>query len=468
MSSSSSTVESPFRPAAVTSTRFAVGSLMVLVLVNIINFYDRQVPGALAEPIRKEFGLSDSQLGLLGSAFTWLYAVVGLPLGLAADRYSRKWLLAAGVTVWGALTGCAAWARSLPLLVVSRLGVAVGEAACAPAATSWIGDLFPAEKRSRPLALFMLGVPIGGALSFFLSGPIALAHGWRTAMVMAAAPALVIVPVLLLLREPQRGASERQSTERQTSERQTPEHKTLEYKAVTTAPATGSIWQVLRIPTFLWIIASGALVNFNLYAIGTFLPAFFGRIHHMNVGRAGIVTGIVYGVGGISGGLFAGYLGDSIARRQPHGRMRAAAVASLCAVPLAYFGVQQSYGSLAMAIPLLTVAYGLLNMYYGLVYASIQDIVAPALRGTSMSIYFLVMYMGGASFGPILTGQLSDRMAHRAAAAAGSLQITEAFRAIGLQQAMLVIPVLSLGLALVLWMGSKTIARDMLNHGGTA
>lgn len=415
-----------------------MGQLLVLVLVNIINFYDRHVPGALAEPIRREFGMNDSQIGLLSSAFTWLYAVVGLPLGLMADRYSRKWLLAAGITVWGALTGCAAWVASLPLLVVSRLGVAVGEAACAPAATSWIGDLFPAEKRARPLALFMLGVPIGGALSFFLSGPIALKHGWRMAMIAAAVPALLIVPIVLMLREPQRGAAERNPI----------------------LAARGSIWQVLRIPTFWWIILSGALVNFNLYAIGTFLPAFFGRIHHMNVARAGIVTGIVYGVGGICGGLSAGYLGDTIARRTPNGRMMAAAIAALCAVPLSYFGVRQSLGAIAVALPLLTLSYGLLNMYYGLVYASIQDIVGPALRATSMSIYFLVMYLGGASFGPIITGRLSDRLAHRAAAAAGSDKITEAFKAIGLQQAMLVIPVLALGLALVLWAGSRTIEKD--------
>jgi MFS family permease len=262
------------------------------------------------------------------------------------------------------------------------------------------------------------------------------------AMILAAAPALAIVPVLLLLREPQRGASE---------------HKAA-------APAAGSIWQVLlqvlRIPTFRWIIASGALVNFNLYAVGTFLPAFFSRIHHMNVGRAGIFTGIVYGAGGICGGSLAGYLGDTIARRRPGGRMLTAAVASLCAVPLSYFGVRQSWGSLVLAVTLLTLAYGLLNMYYGLVYASIQDIVPPPLRATSMSIYFLAMYALGASFGPILTGQLSDRMARHAADLAGAAKITEAFKAIGLQQAMLVIPVLSVALALVLWAGSRTIARD--------
>lgn len=424
-----------------TSTRIATRSLIVLVLVNIINFYDRHVPGALAEPMRREFGLSDTQIGWIGTVFTLLYAIIGLPLGRLADKSSRKKLLAAGVAVWGVLTGFTAWAVNYSMLVVSRLGVAVGEATCAPAATSWIGDLFPPHRRARPLAVFMLGVPVGGALSFFFSGPIAQAYGWRRAMVAAAIPALLIVPVLLLLHEPERGASEQ--VNRQDS---------------------GSILQVLRIPTFWWIVASGALVNFNLYAIGTFLPAFFGRIHHMNVGRAGIFTGVVYSVGGLMGGLIGGTWGDFVVRGRSSGRMMAASLGALVAAPLSYFGIHQSFGALGLAVSLLALAYGALNMYYGLVYASIQDIVAPALRGTCMSIYFLVMYLGGASFGPIITGKLSDFLAHRAAAASGSATVTEIFRAAGLQQAMMVIPVLSLALGVVLWIGSRTITRDVENR----
>ena len=217
---------------------------------------------------------------------------------------------------------------------------------------------------------------------------------------------------------------------------------------------------MLRVPTFWWITLSGALVNFNLYAIGTFLPAFFGRIHRMNVAQAGFRTGVVYAVGGIAGGLLAGYLGDHVVRGSGSGRMRIAAWAAFASAPVAFIGVRQPYGQLALALPLLTLAYGLLNMYYGLVYASIQDIVAPALRGTCMAIYFLVMYLLGASWGSVVTGKLSDTFARHAAALAGADKVTETFRAIGLQQAMLAIPILSVALALVLWVGSRTITRD--------
>ena len=422
----------------------ATWTLIVLVIVNIINFYDRNVAGALTEPIRKEFHLSDTEVGWLGTIFTLLYAVIGLPLGRYADRGSRKRLLSAGVAIWGALTAFAFWARNYSMLLTSRLGVAVGEAACAPTATSWIGDLFPPHRRAKPLALFMLGVPVGGALSYFLSGVTAQHFGWRVAMVVAAAPAVLMAPVILLLREPQRGASESRKAAAPSSLRQ--------------------ILQVFRIPTFCWIIASGALVNFNLYAIGTFLPAFFSRIHRLSLAKSGYATGAVYAVGGILGGVVAGYLGDFIIRHRTNGRMTAASLAALAAAPLAYFGIQQSLGGLTAAVVLITLAYGFLNMYYGLVYSSIQDIVAPALRGTVMSIYFCVMYLGGASFGPYITGKLSDHLARSAANAAGSAQITEAFKATGLQQAMLVIPALSLGLAIVLWAASRTIAADIQRH----
>jgi MFS family permease len=285
----------------------------------------------------------------------------------------------------------------------------------------------------------MLGVPVGGALSYFFSGPVAQAYGWRIAMILAAAPAIALIPALLLVPEPQRGAAE----------------ETLRVSA------PESMWSVLRIPTLWWIIASGALLNFNMYAIGTFLAAFMSRVHHVSLARSGILSGIVFMIGGVSGGLLAGAWGDRIVHRRRDGRMLSAAAIAALAAPFAFAGILVPPGSLLPAIALLTITYACLNGYYGLVYSSIQDIVAPAQRGTAMAIYFMLMYMCGASLGPLLTGTLSDALARRAAIAAGSGQITETFKAIGLQQAMLIIPLLSIGLAIVLWAGSRTIERDM-------
>ena len=415
-------------------------SLAVLFAVNILNFYDRQVLGALLEPIRKEFHLSDTQLGALGTMPIVLYALVGLPLGRLADSWSRKRLLAAGVAVWASLTGFGGLARSYLVLMVSRLGVYLGEAACAPAATSWIGDLYPPERRSRALAVFMLGVPIGGALSYAISGPAAQAWGWRAALLVAALPAVLLIPALARLSEPARGASE-----------------TRRAAAATVSPVSS----ILRIPTMWWIIASGALVNFNLYALATFLPAFLTRYHGLSVGQAGLWAGAGYGVAGIAGGMIAGAWGDRVIHKRKDGRMLSAAAAALVAAPVALVGIRQPAGAAAASIALIMIAYGFLNMYYGLVYSAMHDIVAPAVRGTTMAIYFLAMYLCGASFGPLITGRLSDYLAHSAARAAGSAVVGEAYRAIGLHQAMYAIPALSAALALALWAGSRTIAADM-------
>jgi MFS family permease len=414
-------------------------SAFVLFAVNILNFYDRHVPGALTEPIRKEFHLSDTQVGLLGSIFIWLYAIVGVPLGRIADTASRKKLLAGAVVVWSALTALAALASSFTMLLISRVGVGVGEAGCAPAATSWLGDLFPPDRRSRVLALFMLGVPIGGALSFFFSGALAQAYGWRMSMALAAAPALLLVPALLVLREPRRGASELNAAALQAT----------------------SVWTILRIPTLWWIIASGVLLNFNAYSIASFLPALLSRVHGLSLAASGVASGVVYIFGGVLGGTLAGILGDWIVRRRKDGRLLVASIAALVAAPLACLAVLQPAGAMIAAVILFALTYAALTSYYGLVYSAIQDLVAPNQRGTTMAVYFLAMYLCGASFGPLLTGRLSDFLARRAATLAGSATVTEAFRAIGLQQAMLEIPVLSAVLAVVLYFGSRSMTGDV-------
>ena len=256
---------------------------------------------------------------------------------------------------------------------------------------------------------------------------------------LAAIPALALIPAVLMLKEPKRGAAEAHGQVQQSA----------------------SMWSVLKIPTLWWIIASGALLNFNMYAYGTFLVSFFIRIHSQTLAQAGITTGIVYAVGGLAGGFLAGYFGDRIVKRRRDGRLLVAAAIAILGAPMAFFGILQPKGSVALAAALMAIAYGACNTYYGLVYSSIQDIVPPALRASTMSIYFMFMYFCGASMGPLLTGKVSDWRAHELATAAGSQVITAAHKAEGLQQAMLMIPLMSSLLAIVLWAASRTIAADM-------
>src|SRR5712691_9155931 len=174
-----------------TTTPRLAFTLFVLVAINTMNFFDRQILPAVQEKIRNEWRLSDSELGWLGTAFILLYAVVGLPLGRLADVGRRRWILAAGVGLWSVLTIGSGLAWSFWSLFVLRLGVGVGEASCAPTSSSLIGDLVPAERRARALALFMLGLPLGLALSFLVSGAIAERRSWQEAFYVAGLPGLL-------------------------------------------------------------------------------------------------------------------------------------------------------------------------------------------------------------------------------------------------------------------------------------
>jgi MFS family permease len=404
-------------------------TLVILFLVNLLNFYDRLTLGAVADLVRREFQLSDAQLGGLTTAFTILYALAGWPLGRLTDTKSRKGVLALGVTVWSGLTALGGLAASYTMLMFTRVGVGIGEAACAPAATSWIGDAVPPERRTRALAMFMMAIPVGGMLSYSISGPVAQAFGWRAALALAGLPALALVPAILWLREPKRKGF---------------------------AAAAPSPRALARLPVFWWISASGAVVNFALYSFSAFFPAFLTRFHHLSVASAGVWAGVGTGITGIGGALCAGALGDRVTTNFARNRMRLAAAASLAAAPLAFFAIAMPAGAAAAAIAFMMFAYGLLQMYYGLVYAAMQDAVAPGLRGTAMGAYFVVQYLGGAAWGPLFTGRLSDYFA-RAAVNAGAT--AEAARAAGLHQAMFAIPGLAVLLSAVLWAGSASTAQ---------
>jgi MFS family permease len=205
-----------------------------------------------------------------------------------------------------------------------------------------------------------------------------------------------------------------------------------------------------------WIIASGTLHNFNMYALGTFLASFLKRYHDVTVERAGQISGLVYGFGAV--GIYAaGWLGDRAFHRGVSGRLHVAWIGIAAAVPCLWLALSVPPGKLWLCAVWLLPACMLLYAYYGTVYATIQDIIEPSLRGTAMAIYFCAMYVLGAVLGPVATGWLSDYCARRAA---GSEAVTELHKAIGLHDAMYVIPVLDAALAVVLFAASRTVAGD--------
>jgi predicted MFS family arabinose efflux permease len=176
-----------------------------------------------------------------------------------------------------------------------------------------IGDLFPASRRAKALSVFMIGLPLGIALSFLGSSLLEHRFGWRFTFYIAAIPGLICALLALLIWEPKRGAAETHS--------------------IHAAKRKGSPYLlVLSIPTMWWIIASGAFHNFNMYAIGAFLSPFLQRVHHLNKLNAGMISMVVYGLAGIPGLIVGGMLGDRMMRQRPTGRLGCVSRFSLSAL----------------------------------------------------------------------------------------------------------------------------------------
>lgn len=421
-------------------------ALAVLFAINTMNFFDRQILGAVGETVKNQLELSDTALGTLGTAFIVLYAVIGVPLGRLTDKVTRTKILSAGVTVWSIFTVLSGLATTYTHLFLARLGVGVGEASCAPAASSLIGDLFPATKRAKALAVFMLGLPIGVALSFAVSSWFAQQFGWRSAFLLAGIPGLICAALALAVREPKRGGAETHN--------------------ISTQKREGSPYLlVLSIPTMWWIILSGALHNFNMYAIGSFLSPFLQRVHRISEFEAGLVAMVTFGLAGIPGLMIGGALGDSITKKRPNGRMLVAAIAIAISAPFHFFALQTPVGSVAAYTVLMSLGCASMYVYFSTVYSTIQDVIEPSLRGTAMALYFFAMYVLGAALGPLGMGALSDYYFRQAAAGLPVAEMTRQqlapYIAEGLHSALYIIPVLGVLLAAVLFAGSMTVSKDM-------
>jgi MFS family permease len=425
---------------AATGAKYA---LFLLFAINLLNFFDRQLLGALGEPIRREFHLSDTALGGLGTIFTIIYAFVGLPLGALSDKWYRNRLIAIGTAFWSLLTAATGFAQNYAQLFIARLGVGVGEATCAPAGQSLIGDLFPQNQRSKAMGVFMLGLPAGIFLAYISAGAIATRYGWRAAFWFACVPGIILALMALRIPEPVRGG--------------------LDPGRVVTNSAAGksAFVTVLSLPTMWWIIMSGIFHNFNMYAINSFNTPFLQRFHELSLLNASYVSSISVGAVGAIGLLVGGWLADKMSAKRRNGRLVLSAGAMAIAAPCIFLAINQPKESIAAYVIFMTMGTITMFVYYATVYSAIQDVIEPRLRGTAVAIYFCFMYILGASMGPVGTGYLSDHFAHKAMVDAGASTMTEAFKAIGLHNAMYVIPILALAAAAVLFAASRTMEKDV-------
>lgn len=424
-------------------SRTRVGyTLAILFAINLINFFDRMIPSVVLEPIRREFNLGDTTLGILGTAFTLIYALAGIPLGRLSDRFSRTRILAAGVFVWSVLTAASGVATNFVSFFLVRLGVGIGEASCAPASNSLIGDLFPSDKRSRAFALFMLGLPIGSLACFAIVGYVAQKYGWRFSFFLAAVPGLILAILALLLKEPERGAQE-------------------SFNLDTSVEVTRPFYKILSVSTVWWIILAGTAINFAAYAMSTFLAAFISRFHGLNIAQAGGLSAIILGVTGIIALPIGGYLADRAHRAHPQGRLLMGAICFVLAVPLLWLGFNQVAGQAQRMTIFLSVGWIFYFAFFISAYPSLQDVVEPRLRATAMALFFFFTYVLGGGAGSLVTGIVSDHFANSVMLANGATELNDAMRGMGLQKALLLlVPAAMLMTAIMTFMASRSFVRD--------
>ena len=415
--------------------------LFLLFLANLFNFFDRTIPAIIIEPIRMEWHLSDFQLGIIGTAFTLVYAIAGLPLGRMADNGSRKKIMGWGLAVWSGLTAVNGLAGSFWTFLLVRMGVGIGEASYAPAANSLIGDLFPAHRRARAMGIFMLGLPLGLLLAFFTIGAMVTAFdSWRAPFFIAAVPGLVLAVFMFFIREPKRGAAEsvRMSEEK----------------------IDKPIRRVLSVPTFGWLVLAGLTFNFATYACNSFMVPMLQRYFLLPLHDAAVATGIIVGVTGLVGLTLGGWVADKLHQRFANGRLLFAAGSMLIATLATGYALHAGRIEIGVFVGVFSLGWLFAYNFYTCVYTAIQDVVEPRLRATAMALFFAGLYLLGGGLGPVVVGLLSDHFAHSAMAAAGAEQMSEAYKAVGLHDAMYLIPVALFMTLVFLYLASRCFSRD--------
>jgi predicted MFS family arabinose efflux permease len=373
------------------SARYRTYVLAMLVVVYVFNFLDRQIVTILAEPIKIDLGLNDTQIGLMtGLAFAIFYTVLGIPIARLADRANRVSIISAALVIWSGMTALCGAAQNFTQMLAARIGVGVGEAGCSPPAHSLIADYYPPEKRASALSIYALGIPIGSILGLLAGGWIAEFYGWRMAFFLVGVPGIALaVLVKLTVREPLRGLSEG-GTGGQTEQ----------------PPLGETLGVLLRNRTMMHIAMGGALTSFVGYGLGQWLPAMFIRIHEMGIAETATYFGLVLGVASAIGTLLGGTLADRMAKgdRRMYAWLPAAGV--LVAFPFYTLALTLDNPYLAIAI---LIAPSLLNsLWLGPAFGTIQNLAPMRMRALASAILLFILNIIGLGLGPFLVGVLSD------------------------------------------------------------
>jgi len=384
---------SPPADSAAAQTR---AMLWILLIVYIFNFLDRQIVNILAEPIKADLGLTDTELGLLaGPAFAVFYALLGVPIARYADRdgSNRVRLIALALAIWSAMTAVCGLAQNFVQLLFARIGVGVGEAGCTPAAHSLITDSVPAEKRSSAIAFYGLGVPVGSLLGLILGGVVNDLYGWRIALMLVGAPGLLLaLIVLFFMREPRH-------------------HRVVEAAKAAPAqlPAGAAMREIFGSRAFIYILIAASVTAFLGYGKALWTISFFIRSHDLSTTEAGLSMAVVLGLAAAFGTWLGGKAADVFGRRDKRHILSLPAYGMAIFAPLLFLGYHMEDWRVAMA--LLIVPSIVNSAYYGPAYACVQGLVRPQARAVAASIMLFGQNLIGLGFGPFLFGVLSDALA---------------------------------------------------------
>ncbi len=372
----------------------------VLLTINILNYADRSVLSAVLPKIQTDLHLSNTELGLLGSSFLLIYAIATLPLGVWADRSTRKNIVALCVAIWSLATSLAGMAQNFLQLFSLRSVLGIGEAGYAPASLSMLGDYFPKEQRGRIMALWSIGNLIGTAIGLIMGGLVADAFGWRWAFYIVGIPGLVTAFMIWRATEPKRGAFDNVDSNHEENEISA-SHGSIGKNFGST------VRQLFKIPTY-WILL-GAFV-FSFFAIGSasfWIPTYFVRAFHLSVGQGSVISGGVLAGGSLIGTLLGGWLADSLQRRRAEGRLIVATFAFLAGAPLTLIAL--SIHSLVPFTIVFFVAIISLSLCLGPLNAVLQDIISPEIRATAIGIVLLLAHLLGDAASPSIVGIIADR-----------------------------------------------------------
>jgi MFS family permease len=371
---------------------YPVASLVVLTVLNLLDYLDRELLSAVLTPLKNELNLSDGQLGITRTAFMLGYFLTAPIFGWLGDRMPRRWLVAAGVFVWSLGTLLSGHAGTFASLVIFRVLVGFGEASFGTISPGWIADLFSPGRRNNAISIFYLAIPVGSALGYILGGVMAANYGWRSAFLWAGYPGLLLAFVLFLLPEPARGASE-------------PDKGVAAGNGL---PGGLRVYAGLfRLPAYRLVVVGYVAQAFAMGGFAFWAPTFLHRAHGMAVDDAGKYFGLALVITGLTATLGGGLAATAWQRRTGTGYAWVLALSATVAAPAAFASF--ILADLATARVALTATMFLLFLTTGPVNTLILETVPVNTRASATAASIFCIHMFGDLWSPILVGHLSDR-----------------------------------------------------------